>query len=168
MTLVPCLCVCREWYGHDLDFRWPQYRKWYRRYKFPQYGHPGRLSVKDDATLYLSFDPQVTTAMAWHYSGLFVKPDIETQPSSTNVEYPGGSAVVTSSAGTNGIVWGAGSVQSTCYPYGAGALYACGPGTLAKLWATVDLNPVPVFSLASPAFNAMPAMRPACMQSRPS
>jgi hypothetical protein len=49
---------------------------------------------------------------------------------------------------------GAGSVQSACYLKGAGALYAYDPGTLAKLWATVNLSPVPFFSLTYPAFNA--------------
>jgi hypothetical protein len=114
---------------------------------------PVITSVQDDFTLFLSFDPQVTTA-PWAYSDFFVMPDSEVQPKSTYVEYPGGSVVVTSSGATNEIVWGAGSVQSACYPKGAGALYAYDPGTLAKLWATVNLSPVPFFSLTYPAFNA--------------
>jgi len=124
---------------------------------FSQNTCPFILSVQSDTQLYLSFDPHVTTAASWSYSGYFVQPEYDSRPSSGKVLYPGGSVLVTSNGTQSGsaIVWGAISVPTNACPNGAGALNAYDASSLNFLWSSNSLANPPLFSLTYPAFNAI-------------
>ncbi len=75
-----------------------------------------------------------STPDSFSYSGYFARPRYDTHPMSANVQYPGGSVVVTSNAGSGGVLWGLANVGSSAP--GDGVLVAYDAGTLGMLWCS--------------------------------
>lgn len=76
----------------------------------------------------------IGTGTTFTYNGYFINPLYDTHPVSSNVQYPGGSVLVTSNSGSEGLVWGLANLGSS--PPGAGTVLAYDAGTLALEWCS--------------------------------
>lgn len=79
------------------------------------------------------FGSAVSTS-TWQYNGYFINPIHDSHPLASNVQYPGGTVIVTSNAGSDALVWGLANIGPSTP--GAGALYAYDAGSLQLRWCS--------------------------------
>lgn len=107
------------------------------------------------ATLSQALPTGCTPPQIWSYAGYFINPIRDTHPSGQNVQYPGGSVVVTSNAGSDAVVWGLATVGSLQ----GGTLFAYN-AALGMLWCSNSFtqcaigNNVSNFAITNPQLAA--------------
>lgn len=90
-------------------------------------------AVNSDTSLTVYQSSFISTPSNFTYQGYFINPERDVHPAATDVQYPGGSVVVTSNSGTGTVIWGLVTVDNA--PNSKGTLFAY-DATLGWLWCS--------------------------------